>query len=143
MKILIINGPNLNLTGTREPKIYGKVSFDDLDSMIKEKYPLVEVTFFQSNHEGEIIDKIQNDGAKFEGLIINAGALTHTSIAIGDALLSIKIPKIEVHLSHIFAREEFRRKSMTAASTDGLVSGLGMNGYLVAIQYLFAKHAKR
>ncbi len=143
MKILILNGPNLNLTGKRDPKVYGKISFEELEKMIKEKYPLVDVTLFQTNHEGEIIDKLQSEAEEYDGLVINAGALTHTSIAIADALESVKIPKLEVHLSHIFSREEYRRISMLAPYCDGLISGLGMNGYLVAIQYLYARYANR
>lgn len=142
MKILILNGPNLNLTGTRDPKNYGKISFDDLKKMVAEKYPQVEISIMQTNHEGELIDWIQEETSNYDGLIINAGGLTHSSVSVGDALASVSIPKIEVHLSHIFSREEFRRKSMTAPFTDGLISGLGMNGYLVAIQYLSARHAK-
>jgi len=134
MKILIINGPNLNLLGTREPEIYGKVTMEDYMEKMKPKFPDTEIHYFQSNWEGEIIDRIQEND--FDALIINAGAFTHYSYAIADCLKNISKPKIEVHISNIYKREEFRQKSVTAAYTDSLLSGFGMRGYQLAIESL-------
>ncbi len=142
MKILILNGPNLNLTGKREPDTYGKASFEDLEEMVKSKYPDVELSIFQSNHEGELIDYIQKEGEGFEAMLVNPGGLTHSSVSLADALANLKIPKVEVHLSNIFGREEFRRTSITATYCDAMISGLGMNGYIMALQYLIHKHGK-
>src|SRR5690606_20968219 len=129
MKIAIINGPNLNLTGERETNLYGSKSFEALLEDWRKKYKDEEFTYFQSNVEGEIINKLQETGAKQHGILLNAGGYTHTSVAIADAVRSISIPVIEVHLSNIFAREDFRHVSFTGAHCAGCISGLGMLGY--------------
>lgn len=134
MKILILNGPNLNLLGTREPEIYGSVSMENFLESLKNKFPQHEIRYYQSNVEGEIINRIQEDD--FDALIINPGAFTHYSYAIADCLKNISKPKIEVHISNIYKREEFRQKSVTAANTDGVLSGFGLSGYKLAIQSL-------
>ena len=131
MKILIVNGPNLNLLGTREPKIYGTVSMADFLENLKEKFPEDEILFFQSNVEGEIINRLQE--GDYEALIINPAAYTHYSYAIADCLRNIQKPKIEVHISNIYAREEFRQKSVTAAHCNGVISGFGLDGYRLAV----------
>ena len=131
MKILIVNGPNLNLLGTREPEIYGTVSMADFLENLKEKFPKDEILFFQSNVEGEIINRLQEDD--YEALIINPAAYTHYSYAIADCLRNIQKPKIEVHISNIYAREEFRQKSVTAAHCNGVISGFGLDGYRLAV----------
>ena len=131
MKILIVNGPNLNLLGTREPEIYGTVSMADFLENLKEKFPEDEILFFQSNVEGEIINRMQEDD--YEALIINPAAYTHYSYAIADCLRNIQKPKIEVHISNIYAREEFRQKSVTAAHCNGVISGFGLDGYRLAV----------
>ena len=135
-KIIIINGPNLNLLGTREPEIYGNESLEDLKSIvnshIEKKFPDMSVDFYQSNTEGDIVNKIQ-ESTNLNGIIINAGGLSHSSISILDALLSTKIPKIEVHISNLFSREEFRQNSYVSKGVDGFVCGFGINGYLLAI----------
>ena len=135
-KIIIINGPNLNLLGTREPEIYGNERLEDLKSIvnshIKNNFPDLSVDFYQSNTEGEIVNKIQ-ESAGLNGIIINAGGLSHSSVSILDALLSTKIPKIEVHISNLFSREEFRQNSYVSKGVDGFVCGFGINGYLLAI----------
>lgn len=131
MKILIINGPNLNLLGTREPEIYGNVSMEDYLKNLQIKFPECEIAYFQSNVEGEIINRIQQDD--FDALVINPGAFTHYSYAIADCLKNISKPKIEVHISNIYKREEFRQKSVTAANTDGVLSGFGLKGYELAV----------
>jgi 3-dehydroquinate dehydratase-2 len=135
MKLAIINGPNLNLIGTRETDIYGFKSFDDYLVQLKTKYPTVELNYFQSNIEGEIINEIQRVGFEFHGIILNPGGYTHTSVAIGDALAAITTKVIEVHISNIFAREEFRKLSFVSAKSKGVISGLGIRGYDLAIQY--------
>ena len=134
MKILIINGPNLNLLGTREPEIYGEISMEEFLKDLIKKYQNIEIDYFQSNIEGEIIDQLQKDD--FEGIIINPGAYSHYSHAISDCLKNISLPKIEVHISNIYKREEFRQKSVTAAHCDSVLSGFGLNGYELAIQFL-------
>jgi 3-dehydroquinate dehydratase-2 len=135
-KIIIINGPNLNLLGTREPEIYGSESLEDLKSIVnfhlEKNFPDMNVDFYQSNTEGEIVNKIQ-ESASLNGIIINAGGLSHSSVSILDALLSTKIPKIEVHISNLFSREEFRQNSYVSKGVDGFVCGFGINGYLLAI----------
>lgn len=131
MKILIVNGSNLNLLGTREPEIYGTVSMADFLENLKEKFPEDEILFFQSNVEGEIINRLQEDD--YETLIINPAAYTHYSYAIADCLRNIQKPKIEVHISNIYAREEFRQKSVTAAHCNGVISGFGLDGYRLAV----------
>ncbi|KMQ70733.1 type II 3-dehydroquinate dehydratase [Chryseobacterium koreense] len=134
MKILILNGPNLNLLGTREPEIYGNVSMENLLESLKVAFPQHEIQYYQSNLEGEIINRMQEDD--FDALIVNPGAFTHYSYAIADCLKNISKPKIEVHISNIYKREEFRQKSVTAANTDGVLSGFGLSGYKLAIQSL-------
>lgn len=140
-KIAIINGPNLNLLGKREPEIYGFETFDDILREMQGQFPDLTFHYFQSNHEGAIIDEIQKifQESDYNGLIINAGAFTHYSYAIYDALKMLTIPKIEVHLSHIFARETFRHTSVISAACDAMISGLGKTGYFCAVQYLVSK----
>ena len=135
MKIAIINGPNLNLLGTREPEIYGNKTFDDYFEEIRSQFPTVEFSYFQSNIEGELIDEVQKVGFSFEGIIINPGGYTHTSVALGDAIAAIKTPVIEVHISNIFGREEFRKLSHVSGKSVGVISGLGLKGYALAVQY--------
>ena len=131
MKILIVNGPNLNLLGTREPEIYGSVSMDQYLNELIQEFSEHEILYYQSNVEGEIINRLQEND--FEGLVINPGAFTHYSYAIADCLKNISQPKVEVHISNIYQREEFRQKSVTAANADGILSGFGMKGYRLAI----------
>jgi len=134
MKLLIANGPNLNLTGTREPGIYGSDTLGAINSQLKEKFKEVDFEFFQTNSEGELIDKIQSvDKNGFDGVVLNAGALSHYSIALRDAIASIKKPVIEVHLSQVFAREEFRRKSAISEVCHGTVTGFGKYSYFAAV----------
>ncbi len=131
MKILIVNGPNLNLLGTREPEIYGNVSMEQYLNELREEFSEHEILYYQSNVEGEIINRLQEND--FESLVINPGAFTHYSYAIADCLKNISQPKIEVHISNIYKREEFRQKSVTAANADGILSGFGLKGYRLAI----------
>ena len=131
MKILIINGPNLNILGNREPEIYGKTSMEDFLNTLEEEFPNDEISFYQSNIEGEIINRLQKND--FDAVIINPAAYTHYSYAIADCLKNIQKPKIEVHISNIYKREEFRQKSVTAPYTDAILSGFGLNGYRLAI----------
>ncbi|MEN8835311.1 MAG: type II 3-dehydroquinate dehydratase [Polaribacter sp.] len=134
MKILIINGPNLNLLGKREPEIYGSETFNDFFSKLKLKFTDVELAYFQSNIEGELIDKLQEVGFSYDGIILNAAAYTHTSVGIGDAVKSINTPVIELHISNIHAREDFRHKSFIAPAAKGVIFGFGLKGYELAIQ---------
>jgi len=136
MKILIINGPNLNMLGKREEDQYGNFTLSDLENLMDNEFPEHEFTFFQSNIEGEIIDEIQHAPDQFEALIINPGGYTHTSVAIKDALNIISIPKIEVHLSQITSREDYRQKMLTTSSVDGYISGFKEKGYLAAVYIL-------
>ena len=137
-KILIINGPNLNLLGTREPEIYGKTTLKDIEAELKNRAEKlnVEVECFQSNHEGEIVDKICGAKGNFDAIIINPAAYTHTSVAIRDAFAAIDIPAIEVHISNVYSREEFRHNSLIAPVVVGQIAGLGIQGYLLALEYL-------
>jgi 3-dehydroquinate dehydratase-2 len=135
MKIAIINGPNLNLLGKREPEIYGNLNFDDFLKDLQSHYPKVEIVYFQSNVEGELINKLHELGFTFDGIILNAGAYTHTSVALADAVAAIKTPVLEVHISNIFAREDFRHVSYLGAKCVGSVSGLGLKGYKLALNY--------
>ena len=139
-QIFIINGPNLNLLGEREPVIYGNKTLEDLENELKQmvidKDLNIGLVFMQSNSEGEIVDQVQKAGKEAAGLIINAGGLSHSSISILDSLLSIKIPKIEVHISNLFSREEFRQHSYLSKGVDGFICGFGINGYALAIQGL-------
>lgn len=141
MKFLVLNGPNLNLLGVREPEIYGKSGYDALVDRVKDSAASmnVEVEFFQSNHEGAIIDAIHEARDKFDGIIINPGAYTHYSYAILDALKAVALPAVEVHISNVHKREEFRHTSVTAAGCDGQICGLGMFGYVAAMGYLIEK----
>jgi len=134
MKLQIINGPNLNLLGTREKNIYGDQNFDSYVVDLKEKYKDLELSFFQSNIEGEIIDKIQETGFDFDGIIINAAAYTHTSLGIGDAIRSITCPVVEVHISNTYSREEFRHKSFLSPHVRGVILGFGFKSYDLAIE---------
>ncbi len=135
MKIAIINGPNLNLLGKREPDVYGKTSFEDYLKELKGKFPKAEISYFQSNVEGELINKLHELGFSFDGIILNAGAYTHTSVAIADAIAALKTPVVEVHSSNIFAREDFRHVSYSGAKCVGSISGLGLKGYELALNY--------
>ncbi len=131
MKVLIINGPNLNLLGTREPEIYGNVSMESYLEFLKSEFQSHELKYYQSNIEGELINRLQEDD--FDAVVINPGAFTHYSYAIADCLKNIRKPKVEVHISNIYKREEFRQKSVTAANTDAVLSGFGMDGYRLAL----------
>jgi 3-dehydroquinate dehydratase-2 len=139
MKIAIINGPNLNLLGKREPGIYGSQSFDDYLATLKNKYPQVDIHYYQSNVEGELINELQRVGFDYDGIIMNPGGYTHTSVAIGDAIASIKTPVVEVHISNVHAREEFRKLSHVSGKSAGSIIGLGLKGYELALQYLITK----
>eukprot|EP01133_Synstelium_polycarpum_P017676 gene17676-21073_t len=136
MKIQIINGPNLNLLGLREPEVYGKERFEDYFNKLEKEYPGVELMYFQSNVEGELINKLHEIGFSFNGIILNAGGYTHTSVAIADAISGIKSPVIEVHISNIYAREEYRHVSLTGKNCKGVLTGFGMDGYRLAIEAL-------
>ncbi|RYY90794.1 MAG: type II 3-dehydroquinate dehydratase [Chitinophagaceae bacterium] len=133
MRIAIINGPNLNLLGTRETDIYGKESFEDYFARLQARYPAHSLHYFQSNVEGELVSEIQRAGVDYDGIILNPAAYTHTSVAIGDAIAAIKPPVIEVHISNVHAREEFRRLSHVSAKAVGTISGLGLRGYELAL----------
>ncbi|MGN6540067.1 MAG: type II 3-dehydroquinate dehydratase [Ginsengibacter sp.] len=134
MKISIINGPNLNLVGTREPGIYGSETFEHFFQKLRKEYETIDFDYFQSNVEGEIINEIQNADKKMNGIILNAGAYTHTSIAIGDAIAAIRIPVVEVHISNVEAREEFRKYSHISSKCAGTISGFGLKSYLLAVE---------
>ncbi len=134
MKIAIINGPNLNLIGTRETDIYGGESFEHFFNKLRKKYETIDFDYYQSNIEGELIDEIHNAAKKMDGIILNAGAYTHTSIAIGDAVAAIKAPVVEVHISNVYAREEFRKYSHISSKCLGTISGFGLKGYLLAVE---------
>lgn len=134
-KILIINGPNLNLLGKREPDIYGNTSFEDFFKSLQDRYiEQASLDYFQSNHEGELIDKIHEVGFEWDGIILNAGAYTHTSVAIADAIRAIHTPVIEVHISNTFQREEFRHQSYLSSAVKGVIVGFGMDSYRLAIE---------
>jgi 3-dehydroquinate dehydratase-2 len=135
-QILIINGPNLNLLGKREPDIYGNRSFVDYLETLEAMFPDVQLRYFQSNHEGELLDKIHELGFTIDGIVINAGAYTHTSIAIADALSAVTAPTIEVHISNVHARESFRHHSYLSAKCKGVIVGLGLKGYEMAVRFL-------
>jgi|TARA_B110000090_G_scaffold5815_2_gene6068 3-dehydroquinate dehydratase-2 len=134
MKLLILNGPNLNLLGKREPETYGSTSFNDYFISLEEKFLNVQLSYFQSNIEGEIIDKLHEVGFSYDGIILNAGAYTHTSIGIGDAIKAIESPTIEVHISNVYNREEYRHHSYISKNAAGIIVGFGLKGYDLAIQ---------
>lgn len=134
MRIQIINGPNINLLGKREPSIYGAVSFEDYFRKLVSQYPDVEFAYYQSNVEGEMINKIHEIGFSFDGIILNAGAYTHTSIALQDALRAVTTPAIEVHISNVHTREEFRHKSMISCACRGVICGFGLDSYRLAVE---------
>lgn len=136
MKIQIVNGPNLNLLGVREPGIYGSESFESYLSKLREQYPDVEIEYYQSNVEGELINKIQEVGFSFDGIVLNAGAYTHTSIALHDCIRAIKCPVVEVHISNVHQREDFRHHSFISAACKGVICGFGLNSYRLAIEGL-------
>ena len=136
MHIEIINGPNLNLTGVREPEVYGLTTMEEYIASLREQFPDVEISYYQSNVEGVLIDRIQQVGFRYDGLIVNLGGYSHTSVALRDALLAVPAPKIEVHLSNIFAREEYRHHSLITSACRGMVCGLGLQGYELAIRAL-------
>jgi 3-dehydroquinate dehydratase II len=135
MKVAIINGPNLNLLGKREVDVYGTQSFDTFLKELQDKFPAIEILYFQSNVEGELINEIQRIGFSCDGIIFNPGGYTHTSVAIGDAIAAITTPVVEVHISNIFGREEFRKLSHVSAKAKGVISGLGLKGYELAIAF--------
>lgn len=134
MKIQIINGPNLNLLGTREPSVYGNTSFTDYFLVLQKRYPQIQFSYFQSNKEGELIDKIQEVGFDFDGIVLNAGAYTHTSIAIADAIAAVKTPVVEVHISNVHQRESFRHHSYLSANCKGVILGFGLDSYRLAVE---------
>jgi len=136
MKIVIINGPNLNLLGKREPEVYGNTSFEDYIIDLKEKHATISLSYYQSNIEGEIITKIQEVGFEYDGIILNAGAYTHTSIGIADAIKAVTTPVIEVHISNTFSREDFRHKSYISPNVKGVIIGFGLKSYDLAIYSL-------
>ncbi|RDC57662.1 type II 3-dehydroquinate dehydratase [Pedobacter chinensis] len=136
MKIQIINGPNLNLLGVREPSIYGSTSIEDYIKELRSLYAIIEIDYFQSNVEGEIINKLHEVGFSYDGIVLNAGGYTHTSVAIADAIAAIKTPVVEVHVSNIYAREEYRHVSLTGKNCQGVLTGFGMKGYRLAIESL-------
>ena len=140
MKLIIINGPNLNLIGVREKKIYGEMSFETYYESLLKKFGKIKLEYFQSNHEGELIEKIQEVGFKYDGIIINAGGFTHTSVALRDAIASVDTPAVEVHISNILSREDFRKKSFLSDVCTGIISGLGLIGYESAIKYFIEKN---
>lgn len=135
LNITIINGPNLNLLGKREPSVYGNENFDDYLAQLKKAFPQVNFTYIQSNVEGELVDAIQQYGFNQDGIILNPAAYTHTSVAIGDAIAAIKTPVIEVHISNVHAREDFRKISHVSAKAVGSIVGLGLNGYALATEW--------
>ncbi len=136
MQILILNGPNLNLLGVREPGIYGSSSFDDYLEKLRKQYNDIQIDYFQSNVEGEMIDKMQEVGFSYDGIVLNAGAYTHTSVALHDCIRALKTPVIEVHISNVHAREEFRHHSMISSACKGVICGFGLDSYRLAIEGL-------
>ena len=139
MKIQIINGPNLNLLGVREPGIYGSESFEVFLPKLQERYPDIEIDYYQSNVEGELINKMQEVGFSCDGIVLNAGAYTHTSIALHDCIRSLRCPVIEVHISNVHQREEFRHKSMISAACKGVICGFGLDSYRLAVEAIKEK----
>ena len=143
MDILILNGPNLNLLGRREPGIYGNRSFDDFFPELQEAFPHLKLTHFQSNHEGAILDKLHEVGFSHHGIVLNAGGLTHTSVVLADAVAAISAPVVEVHLSNLHAREDFRQKSLLGRNCVGSISGFGLESYRLAVQWFLNQQPKR
>lgn len=139
MKIQIINGPNLNLLGKRETSIYGAISFEQYLDTLQKQFPTVELHYYQSNVEGELVNKLQEVGFSYDGIVLNAGAYTHTSIALHDAIGGIQTPVVEVHISNIHARENFRHTSLITSKCAGMLTGFGLTGYAMAIQYFLMK----
>ena len=139
MKIAIINGPNLNLLGKRETDIYGNMPFEKYFMELKRKYPLIEWSYFQSNIEGDLINELQRIGFEYDGIIFNPGGYTHTSVAIGDAIAAIKTPVVEVHISNVHAREDFRKLSHVSGKASGSIFGLGLKGYELALHYFISE----
>jgi 3-dehydroquinate dehydratase-2 len=139
MKIAIINGPNLNLLGTRETSIYGSMSFEMFLDRLTQKYPSVEFSYYQSNIEGEIVNALQLVGFEYDGIILNPAGYTHTSVAIGDAVAAIKTPVIEVHISNVHAREDFRKLSLVSGKSVGSIFGLGLKGYELAVDWFLSR----
>lgn len=140
MNIQIINGPNLNLLGVREKSIYGDTGFDSYLDQLRKRFADINIEYYQSNVEGELINKLHDIGFSFDGIVLNAGAYTHTSVAIADAISGIKTPVIEVHISNVYKREEFRHKSLLAASCRGVIAGFGLDSYRLAIENLVENH---
>lgn len=136
MKIMIINGPNLNLLGTREPDIYGHTTMEDYIQSLRKQHPRVDIDYYQNNHEGSLIDKLQEVGFSYDGIVLNAGAYTHTSVALLDCIRSLKTPVVEVHISNVHAREEFRNHSMISPACLGVIAGFGMDSYSLAVEAL-------
>jgi len=134
MKIIIVNGPNLNLLGKREPEVYGNTDFESYFKMLQQKFTSVELSYYQSNIEGALIDKLQEIGFLYDGIVLNAGAYTHTSIGIGDCIKAITTPVVEVHISNTFSREEFRHQSFISPNVKGVILGFGLQSYDLAIQ---------
>jgi 3-dehydroquinate dehydratase-2 len=139
MKIIIINGPNLNLLGKREPEVYGTQSFDDYFQTLQQQFMDIELVYYQSNIEGELINKLHETGFSYDGILLNAGGYTHTSVALSDAVAAISTPVIEVHISNIFAREEYRHVSLLSKHCVGIISGLGLKGYELGIRGLVGR----
>lgn len=135
-RITIINGPNLNLTGRREPEVYGSTTMEEVIDSLRQRFPDVEIAYYQSNVEGELIDEIQRVGFSADGLIVNFGGYSHTSVALRDALLTVPAPKVEVHISNIFAREDYRHHSLVTSACRGMICGLGLQGYELALRVL-------
>ena len=135
-KIIIINGPNLNLLGKRQPEIYGNITFEDFFKELKSSFESIQLEYYQSNVEGDLVNKLQEVGFSYSGIVFNAGGYTHTSVAIADAVASLDSPTIEVHISNVYAREEFRRQSLMAANCKGVIAGFGLNSYKLAIEAL-------
>lgn len=143
MKVLILNGPNLNLLGKREPSVYGTESFEDYFERLREEFPAVTLTYFQSNVEGELINKLHETGFTYNGIVFNPGAYTHTSVALGDAVAAIPTPVIEVHISNVMAREEFRHTSYIAPKAKGVIGGFGLDSYRLALQaFIYMQQTK-
>ncbi|HQY41388.1 MAG: type II 3-dehydroquinate dehydratase [Chitinophagaceae bacterium] len=142
MKIAIINGPNLNLLGKREPEIYGNEAIENLLNQLEKQFPRITFHYFQTNVEGELVNELQRVGFSFDGIVLNPAAYTHTSVAIADAVAAISTPVIEVHISNIYSREDFRKISFVSPNAIGVISGLGLKGYELAVEYLITKLSK-